>query len=266
MLWRRRSRRGKVGRPQIPREHIAFIRRISSDHPEWGEDKIAKEFDAKFGTHHSASTIRRYMVRGTDGPRRTQTWHTFIRNHAREVWACDFLAQYTAFFAVVHVFVIMEIGSRVKQQIREATAWTQTPRFLMHDNDGIFGQFGRPVKVARDGRTRSYRCHLDLWLHEVMRIEELPIPYGAPNASPHIERFMRTLREEALDHFIFLSADHVRQVVSEFICYYNGARPSQAIHAIPDPYPELKEPPPKVGRLVALSVLGGIQHDYRLTA
>jgi putative transposase len=281
LFWRRRSISRKVGRPRIPREHRAFIRRISGDHPEWGEDKISEEFDAKFGIHHSPSTIRRYMVQRSDGSRKTQTWHTFIQNHAKEVWACDFLTQYTAFFVVVYVFVIMEVGSRrivhanvtsnptlpwVKQQIREATAWGQTPRFLVHDNDGIFGQFGRPVKVERDGKTRSCRCHLDRWLHEVVGIEGLPIPYGAPNASPHVERFMRTLRQEALDHFIFLSADHVRRVVMEYVRYYNGARPSQAIHGIPDPYPELKQPPPKTGRLVALPVLGGVQHDYRLAA
>ena len=76
-----------------------------------------------------------------------------------------------AFFAVVSVFVIMEVGSRrivhvnvkanptlawVKQQVREATAWDQTPRFLVHDNDGIFGQFGTPVaSVMFAGRLRS---------------------------------------------------------------------------------------------------------------
>ena len=78
--------------------------------------------------------------------------------------------------------------------------------------------------------------------------------------------FMRTLREEALDHFIFLSADHIRRVVAQRIAYYNGARPSQAIHGIPDPYPELRQPPPRTGRLTALPVLGGVQHDYRLVA
>jgi hypothetical protein len=77
---------------------------------------------------------------------------------------------------------------------------------------------------------------------------------------------MRTLREEALHHFIFLTADHIRRVVREYVRYYNGARPSQAIHAIPDPYPELRQPPPKAGKLLALPVLGGIQHDYRLVA
>jgi hypothetical protein len=260
---------------------MAFIRRISGDHPEWGEDKIAEELAAKFSIQHSPSTIRRYMVTRQGPLRGRQTWRAFINNHAKQVWACDFLTQYTAFYAVAYVFVIMEVGSRkiihvnvsanptlawVKQQIREATAEGQSPRFLVHDNDGIFGQFGRPVSVERDGKTRGYRSHLDRWLTEVMGIDGLPIPYGAPNASPHVERLMRTLRQEALDHFIFLSVDHIRRVVSEYVRYYNGARPSQAIHGIPDPYPELRQPPPRSGRLIALPVLGGVLHDYRLAA
>ena len=280
-LWKGRARRGEVGRPAIPPGHIAFIRRISGDHPEWGEDKIAEELAAKFGVHHSASTIRRYMLPRNRPPRRGQTWRTFIRNHAQAVWACDFLTQSTAFFAVVYVFVIMEVGSRrivhihvttnptlswVKQQLREATAWSRGPRFLIHDNDGIFGQFGRPATRESNGRTHPYRCQLDRWLHEILQIDGLPIPYGAPNASPHVERFMRTLREEALDHFIFLNDAHIRRVVTEYVRYYNRARPSQAIHRIPDPYPELKTPPPRAGRLIALPILGGVQHDYRLAA
>ena len=154
----------------------------------------------------------------------------------------------------------------VKQQIREATGSDNAPRFLIYDNDGILGQYGRRMTVAYGDRVRSSRCHLDRWLSEVMRIEGIPIPHGAPNASPHIERFNRTLREEALNHFIFLSVAHVRRVTAEYIRYYNGGRPSQAIHGIPDPYPELRQPPPTAGKLMALPVLGGIQHDYRLVA
>jgi len=281
VFWRRRSRSPKIGRPRIPRKHIAFIQRISGDHPEWGEDRIAEELAAKFGVDHSPSTIRRYMAPRSGSPRGDQTWRTFVRNLAKEVWACDFLAQYTALFAVVYIFVVMEIGSRriahvnvttnptlswVKQQIREPTPEDGIPRFIIHDNDGIFGQYGRPVTMEKDDSTRSYRCHLDRWLDEVIGIEGIPIPYGAPNASPHVERFVRTLREETLNHFIFLSADHVRRVVAEYVRYYNGARPSQAIHGIPDPYPELRQPPPKAGKLLALPVLGGVHHDYRLIA
>jgi len=144
------------------------------------------------------------------------------------------------------------------------TPWGKVPRFLIHDNDGIFGQYRD--RQTRVNQGRRYRCHLDLWLREVIGIEGIPVPYGAPNASPHIERFNRTLRKEALDHFIFLSARNILQVCREYVNYYNGARPSQATHAIPDPYPELSKPRPKTSRVVALPVLGGVQHDYRRAA
>jgi hypothetical protein len=62
-------------------------------------------------------------------------------------------------FTAIYVFVIMHLGSRkvvhvnvtehptlawVKQQIRDANFEGQ-PKFLIHDNDGIFGQLGKPV-------------------------------------------------------------------------------------------------------------------------
>ena len=40
----------------------------------------------------------------------------------------------------------------------------------------------------------------------------------------------------------------------------------KATHAIPAPYPELLERPPAGGKLIALPVLGGGQHDSRLAA
>ena len=81
--------------------------------------------------------------------------------------------------------------------------------------------------VARGWPNPADRCHLDRWLHEVMGIQGISIPYGAPNASPHVERFMRTLRQEALDHFLFLTVAHLRRVVHAYVAYDNGDRPSQ---------------------------------------
>ena len=107
--WRWRSR--KPGRPRIPDEHIALIRRISRDHPEWGEDRIAEELAIKLAVKHSTSTIRKYMVRRRE-PRGGQTWKTFVKNHASQIFAVDFLTQPTALFTIVYVFVVMEIATR----------------------------------------------------------------------------------------------------------------------------------------------------------
>jgi hypothetical protein len=41
-FWRKKSR-NMPGGPAISKEHIEFIRQISSDHPEYGEDRSALE-------------------------------------------------------------------------------------------------------------------------------------------------------------------------------------------------------------------------------
>ena len=80
--------RGKVGRSRIPRANIEFIRRISRENPDWGEDKIGLEMKLKLGVDHSASTIWWTLVE--DGPLRGSTGRPFLGNHAGEILAMDF--------------------------------------------------------------------------------------------------------------------------------------------------------------------------------
>jgi len=193
-FWRRKSQ-SRSGRPAIPKEHIEFIRRISSDHPEYGEDRIALELKEKFAVHHASSTIRRYMVR-RNPPGDSQAWRSFLKHQAKAMWTCDFFVQHTIGFRLLYVFVIMELASRklihfnvteyptldwTKQQVRNA-CFEEQPKFLIHDNDGKYGQLGRPRGVERAGRTISCRSTFDTWLWQVMGIQGIPIPYGAPNA------------------------------------------------------------------------------------
>ena len=59
-------------------------------------------------------TVRRYMSRGSAprGGARSQTWSTFVQNHARGLLACDFCVAITATFRVFYVFVVLDIGTR----------------------------------------------------------------------------------------------------------------------------------------------------------
>ncbi len=278
--WRWRSK-GKPGRPRIPRRHIEFIRRISAENPSWGEDRIALEMKLKLGVAHSTSTIRAYMVDG--GRPSGSTWGRFLASHAKEILAIDFATQPLWDFSVHYVLVVLALDTRrvvhcavtasptltwVKQQLREATAWGNAPRFLLHDNDGIYGQYrcGTREPTAR----QTYRCALDKWLSEILGVTGIPIPYGAPNASAHVERFLGSLRRECLEHFVFLSEGHLRRTVTEYVAWYNGARTHQGINDIPDVVagrvPSRCPPPLATGRLVGRPVLGGLAHDYHLAA
>ncbi len=278
-FWRRKSA-STIGRPAIPRRHIEFIQRISSDHPQYGEDRIALELELKFGIRHSEATIRKYMVSGRPGSRDSQAWPTFLNNQSKTIWSCDFFVQHTVGFRVLYVFVIMELANRkvvhvnvtehptiewVKQQVRNSS-FEEQPKFLIHDNDGKFGQLGRPIQVEKAGRRVSCRCAFDVWLFEVMGFRGIPTPYRAPNASAHVERLIGTLWRECLDRMLIWNERHLRSILGEFTTWYNQGRVHQGVHGIPDPDPSLSGPLTAEGRLVAIPVLNGLHHDYRLAA
>ena len=186
-------------------------------------------------------------------------------------------------YSVRYVLVLMELRNRrivhvavttsptltwLKQRIREATPCGSAPRLMVHANDGILGQFGR----RRPGKTgRTYRSALVLWLGEVLGIKGVPIPYGAPNAAAHMERFMGSLKRECLNHFLFLSEDQLRRTVLAYIAYYNEARPHQGIEGIPEFGPGSPRADPQgTGegsiKAVAHPILSGLHHDYRRAA
>ena len=275
--WRKKC---KPGRPVIDRQHIAFIRRISGDHPEYGEDRIALELEIKFGVKHSNATVRKYMAKVQPPRKPSQGWGTFLKNQGPAIWACDFCVQYTVKFTALYIFVVMELGSRqvvhvnvtehptlawVKQQLRDAT-FEDEPKFLIHDNDGIFGQLGRPTVVEVNGKKVSCRSSLDVWLAGVMGVRGIPTPYHAPNANAHVERFNGTLRREVLDRILVWNEAQLRAILAEYIRWFNTGRVHQGIHGIPDPDPELAKPKPVNGRLVARPVLNGLHDDYRCVA
>jgi hypothetical protein len=62
-----------------------------------------------------------------------------------------------------------------------------------------------------------------------MGIIGIPTPYAAPNANAHIERWFLSLRVEALNHFIFLSREHIRRVVTEYVPGVNHISPRTSV-------------------------------------
>ena len=205
-------------------------------------------------------TIQKYMRHVRPTHARGQNWKTFLRNHAAEVWACDFLQVTDLVFRPLFAFFIIELKSRkvihmhvtrsptdpwVAQQLREATPYGDTPKYLIRDNDRKFGQSFAHVATTSD-------------------IKVLRTPYRTPQANAVCERFLGSVRRECLDHFLIFQEKQLYRLLKAYIVYFNQARPHQGLgQRIPDP--PVPAPLP-LNQVITTPVLGGLHHDYRKTA
>jgi len=102
--WRRKC---QSGRPPIPPDLRRLIRKMASENPSWGEERIANELRLKLGLRVSPRTIRKYLPKSPAAPpgtrRRDQRWSTFLKNHAVAIIACDFCVVARATFRLFYV-------------------------------------------------------------------------------------------------------------------------------------------------------------------
>jgi hypothetical protein len=64
LFWRLKPR---PGRPPIPAQVQTLIRRMGSENPTWGEERIANELLLKLGIQVSPRTVRKYLPRHPPG-------------------------------------------------------------------------------------------------------------------------------------------------------------------------------------------------------
>ncbi len=269
LFWRWKSR--PPGRPRLPADLQRLIADMAAANRTWGEERIASELLLKLGIRVSPRTVRRYMSRGAAprGGARSQTWSTFVRNHASAVLACDFFVAVTASFRVIYIFVVLEVGTRrilhwnvtdhptaawTAQQFRMIVSGEQSHRWVIHDRDSIYAE-GVDATVTAMGLTI------------------LKTPVRAPQANAYCERLIGTIRRECLDWVIPLNEQHVRRVLAEWVAHYNHGRPHASLGpGIPDPQGEATRGSahdhrlPVGFRVVAKPLLGGLHHEYRLEA
>lgn len=182
--WRRTSRAAAAAhRPPLASETIALIREMTVANRLWGAERMRGELltlDIRVVT----STIQKYRRDARPPQHRGQTWATFLRHHGHEIWAADVLPVTDLFFRPLCAFFLVELASRrvvhvgvtrhptdawVAQQLREATPFTQRPRFLIRDNDSKYG-----VAFSRVAASSG--------------IEELRTAYRAPKVNAICER------------------------------------------------------------------------------
>jgi len=204
---------------------------MAKNNPRWGCVRVRGEL-LKLGYRVSATAIRKLLRRNRIGPaplRSRHTWQAFLRAQASAIVLTDFLSVDTVLLKRLYVLLYMELATRrvlwfavtdrpdaawVIQQARNVS-WELNQlgvpaRFLIHDHDSKYGG-GSDRVFGGDG------------------MAVITTPIAAPRANSHLERQIGSTRRECLDWLLILNRRHLERVLTEWIEYYNQARPHRGL-------------------------------------
>ena len=249
-FWRWKSR-NRAGRPKVDCELRDLIRRMSRENPLWGAPRIHGEL-LMLGFEVAQSTVSKYMARGRRPP--SQSWKTFLQNHAEAIAAIDMCVVPTLTFDRLFAFLVLGHGRRqllwfevtrnptaewLARQVTAAFPWAAAPTYLVRDNDGAYGHaFSRRVRA--------------------MGIRDRPISPRSPWQNGHMERLIGTVRRECLDRLLIFGEAHLRQILTSYASYYNESR----THLSLNKDAPLGRAVQRYGNIAATPVLSGLHHRY----
>jgi transposase InsO family protein len=252
--WTRLSQ-GKAGRPKVEKEIPDLIRKMSIANPLWGSPRIMGELK-KLGIEVAKRTIEKYMVKQKMPS--SQSWKTFLKNHAKDLVSIDFFTVPTVKFNILFVFVVLANHRRklihfnitenptaqwTAQQIIEAFPWDNASRYLIRDRDGVYGNYFRN-RIKRMG------------------IKEVLIAPQKPWQNPYAERLIGSIRRDCLNHVIVLNKRHLKRILNGYFSYYHSWRTHLSLDM---DCPESR-PIQAKGKVIEFPEVGGLHHHYERLA
>jgi transposase InsO family protein len=269
--WDYSDRRRRVGRPRIGREVVELVLRVARENARWGYDRIQGAL-ANLGYKISDTTVGNILRdHGIEpAPRRKSqaTWHEFLKSHWDVLAAIDFTTIEIWTKSGLVTFYLLFV-------IEQATRKVQFAGCTTNPNEVWMEQIARNLTDSMDGFLENKRylimdrddkyCRGFREIVEQTDVKCLRLPPRSPNLNPHMERYLRSLKEECLNRMILFGEKSLRKAIEEFISHYHVERNHQGLNN------RLIEPENEVGqvagRIECRERLGGmLRYYYRRAA
>jgi putative transposase len=282
--WIRESRKQrklkpvKVGRRPTAESIRRLIIKLARE-TGWGYTRILGELKKLGIKSVSRNTVKRILrVNGLDpGPKRgLGTWDEFLKIHAATLWQCDFMsvkALTPKGFRDLFVLIFLHVDTR---QVFLSPASYHPNEIWVCDQAKAFvkqaKKSGLGVDRVMHDRDTKFSAAFDAELRAAgLRIQRSA--YRSPNTVAFVERFIQTLGQECLDHFIVFGEGHLNHLCSVFLDYYHRLRPHQGRDNDPLVVPRRRKTKPPPIEIASFSEvrcqqqLGGLlKHYYRKAA
>jgi putative transposase len=261
------TQRKAPGRPMIDQEVEALVVRMAWENRSWGYDRIVGAL-ANLGYTISDQTVGNILKRHGIAPaperKTTTTWKEFIRTHmavlvatdffTAEVWTLGGLVTYYVLFFIrlgtreVHVAGMTPHPNEAwmvqvaRNLTMEAWGFLSPGQYLIHDRDGKY-------------------CLAFQQLIDAAGVKRVPLPPRSPNLNAYAERWVRSVKEEALSRLILFGERALRHALTEYVAHYHHERNHQGKGNVLL-FPTSRADERCVGLIHCRERLGGLLKDY----
>ena len=259
--------RKSAGRPRVDKDLEDWVVKMATENRSWGYDRIAGAL-AELGYEISDQTVGNILKRRglPTAPERkkTTTWNEFIRTHLEMLWATDFFsAEVWTLGGLVTFYVLFFIKLDTREvHIAGVTthpneAWMmQIARNLTMDEWGVL----KPGQYLIHDRDTKFCASFQQLLDEA-GVKRLPLLPHSPNLNAIAERWVRSVKSEALSQVILFGERSLRHVVSEYVTHYHTERCHQGLGNV-IPFPARQAANDHEGPIECHERLGGMLKFY----
>jgi transposase InsO family protein len=264
--WDYSERRKKAGRPAVPQETVDLILKLARENPSWGYKRIQGAV-ANLGYAISdtavANILRAHGMDPAPDRKRQSSWKDFLNTHWDVLASVDFttIGVWTKKgLATYYLLFFMELATRrvhfAGLTMNPEEDWMLQIARNVTDAERGFLRGKRYLLMDRDGKfTEAFRITLEAGGAEPVRL-----PPRSPNLTPHIERFMRSLKDECLERLIFFGERSLQAAIANFAAHYHAERNHQGIgNRLLMPGNEVGRPS---GEIACRERLGGLLRYY----
>src|SRR3989442_1057984 len=261
------QQRKALGRPTIDAELEALVVRMARENRSWGYDRIVGAL-ANLGYTLSDQTVGNILKRHGIPPaperKKTTTWKEFIRTHMEVLVATDFFtAEVWTLGGLVTYYVLffIHLGSR---QVHVAgvtshpnAAWMmQVARNVTMEEWGLLspGQY-----LIHDRDTKF--CAAFQQIIDEAGVERVVLPPRSPNLNAYAERWVRSVKDEALSRLILFGEASLRYALQEYLEHYHHERNHQGKGNVVL-FPTIRQDTARQGSMQCRELLGGLLKYY----
>jgi putative transposase len=276
LAWQRRfvaqkfagsKQRKSRGRPRIDKALEDLVVQMAQENRSWGYDRLAGAL-AHLGYTISDQTVGNILKRRglpiAPERQKTTTWKDFIRSHMDVLWATDFFTTEVWTLGGLVTFYVLFF---IKLDTRQVHMAGVTP----HPNEAWMMQMARNLtmdewRVLKPGQYLLHDrdtkfCAAFRQILDDAGVKRLPLPAKSPNLNAIAERWIRSVKEEALSRFILFGESSLRHVLQEYLAHYHAERCHHGLGNV-IPFPSSPCTQPTDGAIQCHARLGGTLKFY----